>query len=169
MNQNRTRKGFSLIALLVVAATLLILAAITIPQLHHNPIPGQETVAIRQVGIVNTAETQYYSQYGKFAVNLAELGPPSSGPAGPNGSDLIPSELALGKKSGFIFTVQGTPLGYSVTAVPEVFGSSGRRCFTPTRPTRYAKTGARCPPLPPASKLDRSSAVLRKSYAPTRP
>jgi type IV pilus assembly protein PilA len=60
---------------------------------------------------------------------LAELGPPSSGPAGPNGSDLIPSELALGKKSGFIFTVQGTQLGYSITAVPEVFGSSGRRCF----------------------------------------
>jgi len=129
MNQNRTGEGFSLIGLLIVVATILILAVIAIPKLHQNSTPNPETVAIRQVGILNTAETQYYSQFGKFAVNLAELGPPSSGQAGPSGSDLIPRELASGKKSGFIFTVQGTPFGYAVTAVPEVFGSSGRRCF----------------------------------------
>ncbi len=127
IDQNRTRSGFSLIGLLIVVAIILILAVIAVPKGHHNPNP--ETIAIRQVGIIHTAETQYYSQFGKFAVTLAELGPPSSGPAGPNGSDLITAELARGKKSGFIFTVQGTPFGYSVTAVPEVFGSSGRRCF----------------------------------------
>jgi type IV pilus assembly protein PilA len=129
MDQNRTRSGFSLIGVLIVVATSLILAVIAIPKLHQNSNPGQETVAIRQVGIINTAETQYYSQFGKFAVPLAELGARSTGPAGPNGSDLIPGELALGKKSGFIFTVRGAPSGYSVTAVPEAFGSSGRRCF----------------------------------------
>lgn len=129
MNQNRNRRGFSLIELLIVVAIILILAAIAVPKLNQNRMLAQETAAIRQIGTVNTAETQYYSQFGKFAVTLAELGPPSSGQAGPNGADLIPGDLALGKKSGFIFTVAGTPLGYSVTAVPEVFGSSGRRSF----------------------------------------
>jgi hypothetical protein len=42
---------------------------------------------------------------------------------------LIPKVLADGKNSGYVFTVQNTPTGYAVTAVPETFNSTGRRTF----------------------------------------
>jgi hypothetical protein len=69
------------------------------------------------------------SQFQKFAENLAQLGPPASGAAGPAAADLIPGDLALGEKTGYIFTVAGTKEGYTVTAVPKVFNSTGRRTF----------------------------------------
>jgi len=123
------RRGFSLIELLIVIAIILIIAAIAVPKMNQQLMAAHEMAAIQQIRTVHAVETQYYSQFGRYAVTLAELGPPASGPAGPSGADLIPKELADGKKSGYIFSVQTTPTGYTVTAVPEAFGSSGRRTF----------------------------------------
>jgi type IV pilus assembly protein PilA len=74
-------------------------------------------------------QTQYMSQFGQFATSLAELGPPASGAAGPQAADLIPSTLSSGDKDGYTFTLTGTPSGYSLTAVPKVFNTNGRRTF----------------------------------------
>ncbi len=123
------QSGFSLIELLIVVAIILILAAVALPKLNQNRMLSQETAAIRQIGTLHTAETQYYAQFGKFATTLAELGPPASGNAGPSAADLIPGDLALGKKTGYVFTVQGSPTGYSINANPEVYNSTGRRSF----------------------------------------
>ena len=91
---------------------------------------AREMAAIRQIDTIHQAQTQYYSTFGKYAGTLAELGPPASGAPGPSGVvDLIPNNLASGKNSGYVFTVAATPTGYSVTAVPEQFGSSGRSEF----------------------------------------
>ena len=128
--RRRQSRGFSLIELLIVVAIILILAAIAVPKLNQNRMLAQETAAIRQVQTINTAQTQYYSQFGRYATNLAELGPAQSGGAsGPAASDLIPEDLAKGKKSGYIFTVQPTQNGYQINSNPEAFGSSGRRTF----------------------------------------
>ncbi|HYP12973.1 MAG TPA: prepilin-type N-terminal cleavage/methylation domain-containing protein [Bryobacteraceae bacterium] len=127
--RRRSRSGFSLIELLIVVAIILILAAIAAPKLNQNRMHTQETAAIRQIQTVHTAQTQYYSQFGRYAASMAELGPPASGQAGPSSADLIPGDLALGKKSGFTFTLQGGPAGYAVTAVPEVYNNTGRRSF----------------------------------------
>ncbi|MBI1896981.1 MAG: prepilin-type N-terminal cleavage/methylation domain-containing protein [Acidobacteria bacterium] len=131
MNRLRTsrQRGFSLIELLIVVAIILILAAIAVPKLNQNRMLSQETAAIRQIGTIHTAETQYYSQFGRYATSLAELGPPAGGNAGPNAADLIPGDMAAGKKTGFVFQLQGTPIGYVINANPEAFGSSGRRTF----------------------------------------
>jgi hypothetical protein len=85
--------------------------------------------AIRQIGTVHQAQTQYYSQFGKYAKSLTELGPPSGGEAGPEGADLIPGDLSKGEKTGYRFTVQAVEGGYTVTAVPVTYGSTGRRTF----------------------------------------
>ena len=137
--RSRTRarqSGFSLIELLIVIAIILIIAAIAVPKMNNQVMAAHEMAAIRQITTIHQAETQYYSQYGKYAASLVELGPPASGAATPASADLIPKVLADGKNSGYVFTVAASPTGYAVTAVPEAFGSSGRRTFTgsPGRP-----------------------------------
>jgi len=129
MQAQKRRRGFSLIELLIVISIILIIAAIAVPKMNRQLMLAREQAAIRQIGTIHQAETQYYSQYGRYAQNLAELGPPASGAPGPAASDIIPKSLADGKNSGFIFTVVGSPTGYSVTAVPEAFGSSASRTF----------------------------------------
>ena len=129
VSRRRNSRGFSLIELLIVVAIILILAAIAAPKLNQNRMHAQETAAIRQITTLHTAQTQYYSQFGRYATALTELGPPASGQAGAAAADLIPEDLAKGKKTGYTFTVVGGPNGYSVTAVPDVFGNTGRRTF----------------------------------------
>ena len=130
LNRRRNQRGFSLIELLIVIAIILIIAAIAVPKLNNQRMNAQEMAAIRQIGTIHTAQIQYYSQFGRYAATLAELGPPASGgQAGPQASDLIPKTLAEGKNTGYVFTVQAIPTGYSVTANPEVFGNTGRRTF----------------------------------------
>jgi type IV pilus assembly protein PilA len=126
---HRRRRGFSLIELLIVISIILIIAAIAIPKMNNQLMAAHEMAAIRQVTTIHQAETQYYSQFGKYAETLAELGPPASGAASPAAADLIPKNLSDGKNSGYVFSVQANPTGYAVTAVPETFNSSGRRTF----------------------------------------
>ena len=127
--RKRRRGGFSLVELLIVIAIILIILAIALPRLDKARMQTQETAAIRQIGTLHTAQTQYFSQYGKYATALAELGPPASGQPGPNGAELIPGDLALGTKTGYLFTLQGAPTGYTVNATPVAFNSTGRRTF----------------------------------------
>lgn len=129
MRMRDRRQGFSLIELLIVIAIILIIAAIAVPKLDKARMHTQEMAAIRQIGTVHQAQTQYYSQFGKYAKSLTELGPPSGGEAGPEGADLIPGDLAKGEKTGYRFTVQAVEGGYTVSAVPVTYGSTGRRTF----------------------------------------
>src|SRR6202795_1288534 len=105
MHVNRRRRGFSLIELLIVISIILIIAAIAIPKMNNQLMAAHEMAAIRQVTTIHQAETQYYSQFGKYADTLAELGPPASGAAGPAAADLISKDLTEGKKSGYVFNV----------------------------------------------------------------
>jgi prepilin-type N-terminal cleavage/methylation domain-containing protein len=131
MNRSdRRRRGFSLIELLIVIAIILIIAAIAAPKLDKARQHAQEMSAIRQIGTIHTAQTQYYSQFGRYATALAELGPPSSGAQhGPGAADLIPGDLALGTKSGYKFEMAGCPQGYKINVNPVTYNSTGRRTF----------------------------------------
>lgn len=129
LNARRARRGFSLIELLIVIAIILIIAAIAVPKLNVARMQAQEMAAIRTLTTIHVAETSYFSQFGHFAENLAQLGPPAGGAAGPAAADLIGGDLAAGQKSGYTFTVAASKEGYSITAVPQIFGQTGRRTF----------------------------------------
>ena len=122
-------RGFTLIELLIVISIILVILAIAVPKMNTQMQGAREMAVIREIGSIHQAETQYYSQFGKYATNLVQLGPPVSGADGPEAANIIPKVLADGKKNGYIYTLAATAGGYSVQAVPESFGNSGRRTF----------------------------------------
>ena len=123
------RRGFSLIELLVVVAIILILAAVSVPLVNKQLMSAHEAAAIQEIKAIQAAETQYISQFGSYASSLAALGPPANGSLGPAAAELIPMELANGRKSGYLFRVQATAEGYAVEAFPEAFNNTGRCTF----------------------------------------
>jgi prepilin-type N-terminal cleavage/methylation domain-containing protein len=125
----KRRRGFTLIELLIVIAIIIVLISAAAPKFSQILMNAKETAAIRHVTTIHTAQAQYSSQFGRYAISLQELGPSASGQVGPAGADLIPSDLAEGTKGGYNFVLEGTPTGYRINASPAAFGNTGRRTF----------------------------------------
>ena len=106
----------------VVLALLALLCLVLLMQIKISPgrLNGNDTVVIREIQTIHQAETQYMSQYGRYAT-LTELGP--------KGGDLLPAGLAAGDKDGYHFTVHLTLVGYAINADPKVYNQTGRRTF----------------------------------------
>jgi len=130
MDMQRSKRGFSLVELLVVIAVIAVIHAVALPIMRTARLNSVETVVVREVQTIGTAQTQYQSQFGRYAGTLAQLGPPANGAAeGPEAARLIPASLASGEKDGYLFALTSTPAGFFVNANPKVFGNSGRRTF----------------------------------------
>ena len=115
--------------LLIVIAIILTILAVALPNVSKAKCSANETSVAKQIGTIHTGQAQYNSQFGKFAIALSELGPPPNGTDSATAADLIPSDLASGKKNGFTIQLQGTPGGYTITANPDFYKGTGRRSF----------------------------------------
>jgi prepilin-type N-terminal cleavage/methylation domain-containing protein len=125
----RRSRGFSLIELLIVIAIILIILTIAVPKFGAARQGASEMAVVKEIQTINTTQSQYLSQFGRYATTLAELGPPTSGGPGPAAADLIPASQPAGDKDGYTFTMAATPQGYTINANPKVYNTTGRQTF----------------------------------------
>ncbi|BDC48013.1 hypothetical protein F183_A03290 [Bryobacterales bacterium F-183] len=122
MEQRRRSAGFSLVELLIVIAIILVILTIAIPNYQSQKRLTNEMAALGELQTLYVAQTQFFSQQGRYAASLEELGP--------TGAKLIPKILAAGTHHGYRFAVTaGSQSGFAVGAVPISFGSTGSRTF----------------------------------------
>ncbi|MGB7759676.1 MAG: pilin, type IV [Bryobacteraceae bacterium] len=116
-------------AIMALLFLIPIFVSLAVPIFTRSGMHGREIAAIQAIKTIHTAEIQYQSQFGRFAVSLVELGQPASGAPKAAAAGLIGNDLANGKRQGYKFTVAAAPGGYVVNAVPVAYGSSGSRSF----------------------------------------
>lgn len=136
----RVQKGFSLIELLIVVAIILVIAAMSIPNLIRSKMSANEASAVSALRTINTAQTTYAIAYPDvgYADALTKLAAASGGgPVTSNNAGLLDWVLGCATqpctKSGYQFAIinaTGTPVSaYQVTAIPQTPGQTGRRGF----------------------------------------
>ena len=74
--------------------------------------------AIRGIINIQSAQNEYRQRSGKYASALRELGPQSA--------ELIPADLAAGKKNGYVYSLLTTQSGYQIEVHPDVFGEANK-------------------------------------------
>jgi len=145
MHPNQTKRGFSLIELLIVVAIILIIAAIAIPSLLRARIAANESSAASCLRTIKSTEYSYYSAYPAigYAAQLQDLGGASPCVPSPVGACLIDSSLAgaiVGSngKNGFIFAATGINSGsatngdFVAAAAPITVNKTGIKSFCST-------------------------------------
>jgi type IV pilus assembly protein PilA len=116
---------------------------------------AQEVSAVSSLRTLGQAEIMYSSSYPNgFSCSLSRLGgKPDAGAPTPEAAQLIPDDLASGKKAGYTFTIsncakttvkgQDMYTSFQITAVPDSVGKTGDRgfCADESMQIRYDPSG----------------------------
>ncbi|HEV2288223.1 MAG TPA: hypothetical protein VGR81_04645 [Candidatus Acidoferrales bacterium] len=117
---------------------ILIIAAIAIPNLLRAKMAANEASAVGSLRVIYLESVNYNQTYGHgFPPSLAALGPANDGAASSaEHAGLIDVNLALGSKSGYVFTYKatstrndGTLDAFHAYADPVAPGTTGVRHF----------------------------------------
>ncbi len=117
-------------------AGILLLLAISVPNLMRSRMAANEASAVGSLRILNTAAVTYLGTYGHYPPSLKSFGPSPNGKATEEAADLVDPFLAGGLKSGYRFTYltalaegRDSRGGYTITADPVEPGTGGIRHF----------------------------------------
>jgi len=151
-----TGAGMALTGLILgyvsIISTILIIAAIAIPNLLRSKISANESAAASTVRTINTSQVSYSTTYPEhgYARDLATLGTGPSGSCNGEGTAehaclldniLAGTQCTAGQwcsKAGYKYNVSavcdsgGLCSSYVITATPIIFGSTGRKSFCAT-------------------------------------
>jgi prepilin-type N-terminal cleavage/methylation domain-containing protein len=155
----RTRRGFTLIELMIVVAIIAIIAAIAIPSLLRSRMAANETAAIASCRAYLSAQELYrrtdWNHDGvlEYAQSLNGNNSLLETTAGSGDVQLIDAQFAdaegnpgaVNPKAGYVFRVQNRKfangvlinyvvngrmtLGYGLSAVPGAYGVTGKNAF----------------------------------------
>ena len=119
----RSRKGFTLVEIMIVVAIIVLLAAIAIPNLLRARLSANEATAIAAMRTLSTAMESYRAAqsppaYPTVLTSLNASNPP-----------YIDSVLAGGNKSGYTFALSGGGNTYGIVATPQSENVTGVRSF----------------------------------------
>lgn len=140
-----TKRGFSLIELLIVVAIILIIAAIAAPNLLRARIAANESSAVASIRNIKTAESLYYNAYPSvgYADQLINLGgakpcTPTVASACVLDNPVATAGPGTAGKSGYVFSAIGASIGGSnndsfvIGGAPANPGITGVRLFCTT-------------------------------------
>ncbi len=150
----KKQKGFSLIELLIVVAIILIIAAIAIPNLMRSKMAANESSAVGSLRTINTAMVTYSVNFPAtgYAAQLSDLGGANPCTSAIGTACLIDNVLALGTKSGYVFSAAGAVgtsgtvnVIYTSLAAPQALNQTGSRAFCSDQSgVIYALAGTTC-------------------------
>jgi len=133
MKRATKARGFTLLELLLVVATILIILALAVASLLRSRMAANEASAASSLRVLNSACANYYVTWMGFPLTLSHLGP--GNPPTATAADLVDSLLAAGTKAGYnISYISAPPSGgqvraYTLSASPVIPGLTGTRSF----------------------------------------
>jgi len=131
--------GFTLVEALVVVMVILVIAAIAIPSFVQARMKANEASAVSSMHTIQMDQILYSQAYPDvgYAKRLIDMGARNgncSSPTSSNACLLMDDSLVSGFKDGYSFQLvsdgHNPSLAYTLTAIPDVGGVSGRCAFS---------------------------------------
>ena len=145
----RSRKGFTLIELMIVVAIIGILAAIAIPNFLRFQLKSKTSEGKVNLAAIRTAEESYLAEFGSYVSAAPQPGAP--GPTKQNWPNPAPagfSTMGWGPEGAvfFEYAITTNNGGYTASASADLDGNGTRQAWAYAKPdnanNRVAADGA---------------------------